>query len=171
MRLPIAISLGLLASGCGSSSTGPDAVESRVVFTSSPPPSGSTVVVPAGLPYIVPGGVVIPRGSGLLSVGLSIASAHEVPWAQLSVYLLTGDGRFDYCGQNDPDAPTWQFLPAGWTTTYTVTGFRVSRLPCEVTGIRAMLHMRNNGLLIPPTPTETVAEATLPVRLSLRREE
>jgi hypothetical protein len=34
-----------------------------------------------------------------------------------------------------------------------------------------MLHMRNNGLLIPPTPTETVAEATLPVRLRLRREE
>jgi hypothetical protein len=94
-----------------------------------------------------------------------------VPWAQLSVYLLTGSGRLDYCGQNGPDAPTWQFLPSGWTTSYTVTGFRVSRLPCEVTGLRAMLHMRNNGLLIPPIPSETIAEATLPVSFRIRRQD
>jgi hypothetical protein len=94
-----------------------------------------------------------------------------VPWAQLSVYLVSGEGGIEFCGLNDPDAPTWRFLPSGWTTTYTVTGFQVYRLPCEVTGIRAMLHMRNNGLRLPPTPTETIAEATLPVRLSLRRQE
>ena len=141
-----------------------------MAFTATAPSSGSTVAVPQAFPYILPGGVVIPAGSGLISVGLSMTSAHEVPWAQLSVYLLTGDGRMDYCGQNSPDAPTWKFLPAGWSTTYTVTGFRVYRLPCDVTGIRAMLHMRNNGLLIPPTETETVAEATLPLRLQLRRE-
>jgi hypothetical protein len=170
MRLPLLLSTGLLTCACGTStSVTPDTVGSRVVVVRTAPPTGSTVVVPAELPYIVPGGVVIPRGSGLLSVHLSVTSAHQVPWAQLSVYLLTGEGRLDYCGQNDPDAPTWQFLPSGWTATYTVTGFRVSRLPCDVTGIRAMLHMRNNGLLIPPSPSETVAETTFPLRLQIRR--
>ena len=140
-----------------------------MVFTGVSPVSGSTIVVPEQYPYILPGGVVIPPHSGLISVGLSMTSAHEVPWAQLSVYLLTGDQRLDYCGQNDPDAPTWQFLTPGWTTSYAVTGFRIYRLPCEVTGIRAMLHMRNNGLLIPPTPSETIAEATLPVSFQIRR--
>ena len=141
-----------------------------MVFTSMSPPAGSTVVVPADLPYIIPGGVVIPRGSGLISVGLSVTSAHDVPFARLNVYLLTGGTSAEYCGLNDPDAPTWSFLTPGWTTTYTVTGFRVYRLPCEVTGIRAMLHMRNNGLFAPPTPSETVVEATAPVSFQLRRE-
>jgi hypothetical protein len=141
------------------------------VFTAVSPPSGSTIVVPKEYPYIIPGGVVIPRHSGLISLGLSMTSAHEVPWAQLSVYLLTGgDQRLDYCGQNDPDAPTWQFLTSGWMTTYTVTGFRLYRLPCEVTGIRAMLHMRNNGLGIPPIPSETIAEATFSTSYHIRRE-
>src|SRR5260370_10720275 len=81
-----------------------------------------------------------------------MTSAHEVPWARLNVYLLTGGTSSEYCGQNDPDSPTWRFLPAGWMTTFTVTGFRVFRLPCDVTGLRAMLHVRNNGLMIPPTP-------------------
>jgi hypothetical protein len=168
MRLLMAVSIGLIATGCGSpTTTGP--VESSVAFTATFPPSGSTIVVPAELPYRVPGGVVIPRDSGLISVGVSLISAHEVPWAQLSVYLLTGDGKLDYCGQNLPDAPTWQFLPEGWTTRYSVTGFQVYRLPCDVAGIRAMLHMRNNGLLIPPTSSETVAEATLPMRWQIHR--
>jgi hypothetical protein len=141
-----------------------------MVFTATSPPSGSTVVVPAELPYIIPGGVVIPRNSGLISVGLSMTSAHDVPFARLNVYLLTGGTSAEYCGMNDPDAPTWNFLTSGWTTGYTVTGFRVSRLPCDVTGIRAMLHMRNNGLFAPPTPSETVVEAMAPVSFQLRRQ-
>lgn len=72
-------------------------------------------------------------------------------------------------GQNTPDSPTWSFLASGWTTTYAAAGFRVYRLPCEVTGIHAMLHMRNDGLLIPPTSSETIAEATLPVSYQIRR--
>ena len=32
-----------------------------------------------------------------------------------------------------------------------------------------MLHMRNNGLNIPPTPSETIAEATLPVSYRILR--
>jgi hypothetical protein len=171
MRLPIALSLGLLAGACCSSATAPSTpAESTMVFTATSPPSGSTVVVPAELPYIIPGGVVIPRNSGLISLGLSMTSAHDVPFARLNVYLLTGGTSSEYCGLNDPDAPTWNFLTPGWTTTYTVTGFRVYRLPCEVTGIRAMLHMRNNGLFAPPTPSETVVEAMAPVSFQLRRE-
>jgi len=73
------------------------------------------------------------------------------------------------CGENGPDSPTWSFLPSGWTENYTVTGFRVFRLPCDVTGIRAMLHMRNNGLVGPPIASETIAEATMPVSYQIRR--
>jgi hypothetical protein len=172
MRLLIPMALALLACGCceHSSPTVPSPpANSSMVFAGVSPVSGSTIVVPAEYPYILPGGVVIPPHSGLISVGLSMTSAHEVPWAQLSVYLLTNGKSSEYCGQNGPDSPTWSFLPSGWTTTYSVTGFRVYRLPCDVTGIRAMLHMRNNGLLIPPTPTETIAEATLPVSFQIRR--
>jgi hypothetical protein len=163
---------GLLAYGCGgaSSPTTPTPIESKLVIDSAAPSSGSTIVVPAQYPYIVPGGVVIPPGSGLISVRLSMTSAHEVPWARLNVYLLTGGTSSEYCGENGPDAPTWSFLTTGWTTTYKVTGFRVYRLPCEVTGIRAMLHMRNNGLIAPPLPTETIAEATLNESILIRRE-
>ena len=161
--------LGLLAcASCGSPTAPSGPATSRVVFTEVSPASGSRIVVPDTYPYIIPGGVVLPPGSGLISVGLSLTSAHEVPWARLNVYLLTGGGSSDYCGQNDPDAPTWSFLPAGWTTSVTVTGFRVYRLPCDVTGLRAMLHTRNNGLAAPPTPSETIAEATVPVSFTPR---
>lgn len=171
MRLLIPFALGLLALGCSGSvcPAAPTPANSSLLITAASPASGSTIVVPEQYPYIVPGGVVIPPGSGLISVSVSMSSAHAVPWAQLSVYLLTGDQRLDYCGQNGPDAPTWSFLTPGWSTTYTVTGFRVYRLPCDVTGIRAMLHQRNNGLLIPPTPSETIAEATLSKSIQIRR--
>jgi len=172
MRLLIPMALVLLACGCGGGSSptepGPPA-NSSMIFTGVSPVSGSTIVVPEQYPYILPGGVVIPPHSGLISVGLSMTSAHDVPWAQLNVYLLTGGQSTEYCGQNSPDSPTWSFLPSGWTTTFAVTGFRVYRLPCEVTGIRAMLHMRNNGSATPPTPTETIAEATLPLSFQIRR--
>jgi hypothetical protein len=112
-----------------------------------------------------PPGAFIVRGSGQIAVGLAIRSAREAPWAQLNVYLLSGDG---YCGQNLPDSPTWGPFVAGQTVAYTVTGFQVYRLPCDVTGIRAMLHSRNTGLLIPPTASETIAEATVSVTYQLR---
>jgi len=170
MRHLILFGLGLLAFGCGTSPTTPSPpAASSLVINAVSPASGTTIVVPEQYPYFDLGGVVIPPHSDLISVNVSVTSAHEVPWAQLSVYLLTGPERLGYCGQNLPDAPTWSFLPAGWTTTYTVTGFQIFRLPCEVTGVRAMLHMRNNGLLIPPIPSETIAEATVPVSARLRR--
>ena len=106
MRLLIVASLALLAGACGSSSTGPSATDSRLTITSVSPPSGSTVIVPAELTYNDLGGVALLPGSGLISVGITMTSAQAVPWAQLSVYLATGDGF--YCGQNTPDSPTWQ---------------------------------------------------------------
>jgi hypothetical protein len=139
-----------------------------MVIMAVTPPSPGMVVLPQEYPYNFFGGVVIPRNSGHLSVSLSMRSAHEVPWAKLSVYLLSGQGS-EYCGENGPDSPTWSFLPSGWTASYTVTGFRVYRLPCEVTGIRAMLHMRNNGLGTPPISSETIAEATSSVNFRIDR--
>jgi len=165
MRSATLVVLGLLACGCGHS---PSTREARtsLVITAVSPPSGSKVVVPAQYPFNEIGGVVLPPQSGLISVTVSLEIADEVPWAQLYVYLLSGS---DYCGQNLPDAPTWGFLPAGWATTYTVTGFQVYNLPCDVTGVQAFFHTRNNGLLIPPTPAETIAQATAPASFQIRR--
>ena len=73
-----------------------------------------------------------------MSVGLTLSSAREVPFGQVNVYLLTG-----------ADSPQWQPLPSGWTTTLTVSGFQVFRLPCAVTGVRVMFHTRNSGLGTP----------------------
>ena len=142
---------------------------SSLAITGIVPAIGSTVVIPPQYPYNAVGGVVLPPGSGLISVNLAMSVSHDVPWAQLNVYLLT-DGTSDrYCGQNLPDSPTWQFLSSGWRTSVTVTGFQIYRVPCDVTGVRAMLHMRNNGLLVPPTSTETIAESTTAMRFRLLR--
>jgi len=131
--------------------------------------SGSTLTVPAQYPYNIPGGVVMPRGSGVLSVAVTMTVAHDIPWAQLNVYLPTNGATDQYCGQNLPDSPTWQFLKPGWRESVTVGGFQVFRLPCDVTGIRAILHMRNNGLLTPPNATETIVENSISKTLHLRQ--
>jgi len=173
MRQTIAVVIALLAAGCGQTSTAPDLpVVSSVVVNSLSPSAGATVVVPAAFPYITPGGAVLPRGSNLVSVNVTLTSAHEVAqWTQLRVYLLTGGSDSEYCGMSDPDSPTWGRLPAGWTTSYTVTGFRVERLPCDVTGLRIMLHTRNDGRFAPPTASETVAQAIVPLSFRLVRQE
>jgi hypothetical protein len=91
-----------------------------------------------------------------------------VPWAQLNVYLFTGDGPNDYCGQNIPDAPTWGPFTKGQKVSVVITGFQVfPRLPCQVTSIRAWLHTRNNGSGQPPTESETVASGSLAVNYTL----
>ena len=140
-----------------------------LTINAATPAAGATVTIPPQYQFFVPGGVVLPPGSGLMSVSIAMSSAVNVPWAQLNVYLLTGGSNNQYCGQNINDSPTWQFLTPGWTTTVSVTGFRVFQLPCDVTGFRAMLHMRNSGNLTPPSPSETVAEATVSTNLHLQR--
>lgn len=155
MRWLPPVAILLLVPGCEESPATPENPATSLVVTAVSPSAGGTVVVPAGFGSAP--GVVLPMGSGLISVSLSMRSAREVPWAQLDVYLLSGS---DYCGQNLPDSPTWRSLPAGWTDTYTVTGFQVFRVPCHVSGVRAILHTRQSGLLTPPLPSETIAETT-----------
>ncbi len=165
-RIAVAL-FAVAAIACGDNGPSRPTTDS-VTATVVAPANGSTVVIPAQYPYHEAGGVVLPPGSGLVSVRVQMASAHDVPWAQLNVYLLTDGPGLGYCGQNLPDSPTWQFLKPGWTADVTVTGFQ-TLLPCHVTGVRAMLHMRNNGTLTPPTPSETIAEATAPADFRLTR--
>ena len=118
-------------------------MQSTLTIAPPAPASGSTIHVTVGAPP----GLFIPRGSGQLSIPITVTSAREVPWAQLYVYLMTGPNANDYCGQNLPDAPTWAPFLKGQTVTMTISGFQVARLPCEVTGLRAFLHTRNSGNL------------------------
>lgn len=157
----------ILAAGCGSSPTEP--AGNAVTISATSPASGATVTLPQSLIFHVPGGVVIPPGSGHLSANINLSVVDSVPWAQLNVYLLTGGTSNEYCGQNSPDAPTWQFLKRGWSTNVNITGFRVYRLPCDVTGFRAILHMRNNGNAMPPTGADVIAEMTVPTSIRITR--
>ena len=138
---------------------------SSITFGQPSPTPGTTIIATG-----TPPGAFIPRGSGRLSIPLTVTSGRDVPWAQLWLYLYrsantTGN---DYCGQNLPDAPTWGPFSKGQTVSVTITGFQVIP-PCDVVAIRAMLHTRNNGNLTPPIASETVAEATLPVTYFIRQ--
>jgi hypothetical protein len=157
--LAITLSSLPLLTGCDSASS-PSGV-GRIVIGQPTPGAGSTLSTSG-----TPPGAFIQRGSGVLSIPISLESGRDVPWAQLNVYLLTADGN--YCGQNLPDAPAWGPLDEGEAINVAITGFQVYRLPCDVTGVRAMLHTRNNGLLIPPTANETIADATMPVSYTIR---
>jgi len=110
--------------------------------------------------------VLLLPGSGLVKVDVSATLAQREPYARLNIYLLTADGT--YCGQNMPDAPTWGPYRANSTATVTITGFQVGRLPCAVTGVKAYLHTRNNGLLTPPTESETAAEGSATANFTIR---
>ena len=156
----------LVAGGC-KSSTGPSGRD-FVTITAATPATGSTVTLPAQF-FNTQGAAILPRESGLLSVSMNLGAAHDIQWSQLNVYLLTGGTNDQYCGQNLPDSPGWQFLTPGWKTTLTVSGFQVFRLPCDVTGFRAMWHMRNNGNLTPPSATETIADTSFSTTLHLLR--
>jgi hypothetical protein len=85
--------------------TAPTAVSS-IVFGQPTPAAGSNILI-AGAPP----GAFIPRGSDRLSIPIIVTSGPEVPWAQLNVYLLTGEAGLGYCGQNLPDAPTLGAVP------------------------------------------------------------
>ena len=153
--------LAALAAGCDEA-----APTLSTLTIDSVTPSSGTVRPTRGSPP----GVFIDRGSGALSIDMTLLPAREASWAQIYVYLLTADapaGGLNYCGQNLPDAPTWGPLRAFRTERVTISGFQVFRVPCDVVGIRAMLHTRNTGLLLPPNPSETVAEATTAVSLRL----
>ena len=157
MRILFAVLMAPVCSSCGSSEA-PTPVASLVI--GQPSPSAGSVIRPTNS-FIV-------RESGTLSIPITATSDREVDWAALYVYLLSSDSGRDYCGQNLPDTPTWGPFRKGQTVTVTITGFQVGRMPCQVTGIRAMLHTRNSGLLTPPTASETIAEATMRIAYSLQ---
>ena len=92
---------------------------------------------------------------------VAVQSIREASFAELYVFLRTADG--EYCGQNLPDKPTWQPLRPAPPEEVTITGFQVFRIPCDVVGLRAMLHTRIGGQLFPPPPAQTIAETTLPI--------
>ena len=152
-----------LSAACSDSPAGPSGATSGISLIGMSPAAGSNVTITHGSPP----GAFIDRNSGQLSVHMSVRSPREVDYAQLYLYLYTADGT--YCGQNLPDTPAWGGFPANKTMDVTVSGFQVFRIPCDVTAIRAMLHIRNNGLLTPPTPAETLADSTFAARYAIRQ--
>lgn len=159
----LAITAALATAACDD---GPTVPAVTTVAISATPTSG-TLVVPAAFQYFEFGGVALPKGSGLISARVTLASARQESLARLSVFLMT-DGQ-TYCGHNDNDLPRWAPLGEGFTTTYEVTGFRVYRLPCDVTGIRAVLHTHPENGSTEPRPGEILAQATVPVRFRIQQ--
>jgi len=142
--------------------TQPSAPASITISASTPAP-GSTLT-----PIGTPPGAFFQRGSGAFGVTISVTGGAELPFAQLAVFLMTADPTSP-CGQNNPDWPNWKPFARGQTVTYTVTGFQVFRLPCEVTEIRAIFNTRDDLHLggIPPANL-IVADTTFPVVYHLR---
>ncbi|HQZ15909.1 MAG TPA: hypothetical protein PLD86_03450 [Vicinamibacteria bacterium] len=159
---PVALLLAALVVSACESSSSPDLVKSLIVSMPTPAPGSVIPLTLNGSQYFVA------RGSGLFSVPITAASDRDVPWAQLHVYLYDGSPGLGYCGQNLPDAPTWGPFSKGQTVSVTISGWQVSRTPCQVTSIRAWLHTRNTGLLTPPTAAETVADGSLAVDYTFR---
>lgn len=158
-------------SGCNKSSvpTGPSQPQvTSLNVTSYSPPSGSTIVIPAQYPYNQVGGVVLPAGSGVITVSGTLSLAQDEAYAQLNIYLLTGSGA-TYCGQNLPDSPVWYNLKSGWTANFSISGWQIYNLPNDVTGLRVMLHRRQSGNLTPPTDGQTIVETTIPVSWKIQR--
>lgn len=171
--------ISIFAAGCAESPSAParsapapsNPARGAVAITSTSPASGATIVLPASYQYNVPGGLIIPRGSGHVAADITVVVSKDVPWARLNVYLLSAGTKDSPCGQNLPDSPTWESLERGWNANVRITGFQVFRLPCFVTGFRAVLHTRNslNGFNnLPITAGETIAEASVSTSIQLR---
>jgi hypothetical protein len=154
-----------LMSACGDNDTSPTPIVTQSTVTlMSPIPAPGSTLTPAGTPP----GTFFMRGSGQFGVTVTITAAQDLPFAQLAVFLLTNNAS-EYCGQNLPDWPTWRPFARGQAVTYTVTGFQVFSLPCEVTGIRAVFNTRDDLHVggVPPARF-IVADTTLPVVYHLR---
>ena len=61
--------------------------QSRLTIGAITPASGGTVTTTGSLP-----GAMIVRGSGQVTIPITVSAGRELPWAQLSVYLMTADG-------------------------------------------------------------------------------
>lgn len=159
MRLAF-LPLALLTVACNLPFS-PDPVSELTISTPTPAPGSVIPITPIGIQSF------IERGSGVFSVPITVTSDREVDWAQLRVYLYRGPNLQDTCGVNLPDAPTWGPFEKGQTASVTISGWQLSG-PCDVTSIRAWLHTRNSGLILPPNESETVASGRLDVRYTFR---
>jgi hypothetical protein len=122
--------------GCGTTTSPSGTPAASALQIASPSPvEGSTIHVTVGAAP----GFFIPRESGQISIPITATSNRDVPWAQLYVYLMTGDTPQSYCGQNLPDTPGWEPFTKGQQISVSVTGFQISNLPCDVVAIRAYL--------------------------------
>ncbi|HEV8394402.1 MAG TPA: hypothetical protein VGQ37_09010 [Vicinamibacterales bacterium] len=70
-----------MAAACADAPTAPSNA-SGITFGQPSPATGSTIVISGG----APGGFFINKGSGQLSVPVTLRSTREVPWAILYVY-------------------------------------------------------------------------------------
>jgi hypothetical protein len=113
------------------------------------------------------GGAFIERGSGKLSIPVTIEAGTDERIARLFIYAKDASGAT--CAQNLPDTPDFSPLKHGTVQSTAVTGFQVYRLPCEVESFRAVLHRRESrNLNTELTAAEIIAEATLTARYSVR---
>src|SRR5262249_42648817 len=125
--LGVVLATTVLLTACSGSATRPSDVSSLTIGAPSPGPGSSISTVLRGFQYFVD------RGSGALSIPITVTSGREVPYAALWVYLGTGPEVQDYCGQNLPDAPTWGPFAKGQTVSVAITAFQIFRVPCTVT--------------------------------------
>jgi len=154
-----------LIPACGEDApTAPSGI-GTIAFRQLTPPSDSAIVVSTGTP---PGAFIV-RESGQLSITMDIRGTRDADFAVLDVHLLAENPPGSNCGQNLPDAPTWGPWIGRRVVRVTVSGFQIYRLPCDVTGIRAIVHLGPRSLGILPLPTQTLADGTLPVVYHLRR--
>jgi len=107
-RLIAAVFLTLFVVACGDDSPTAPSGASSLTFGAIAPAAGGSVTTTGQLP-----GAMIVRGSGQVSIPITVFVRRELPWAQLSVYLMTADGT--YCGQNSPESPVWRDIDSGWS--------------------------------------------------------
>ena len=155
-----------LTPACSGINTSPTPIVTpSTIALMSPLPAPGSTLTPAGTPP----GAFFMRGSGQFGVTVTITAGQDLPFAQLALFLLTTTNEDGYCGQNLPDWPTWRPFARGQKVTYTVAGFQVFSLPCEVTGIRAVFNTRDDLHVggVPPA-NFIIADTTLPVVYHLR---
>ena len=158
-----ALSLALLVAACDEDPpTAPSPQPASITAGAIVPSNGGSVTATGQLP-----GAFVVRGSGAVSVPLTLTAGRDVPFAELIIFLETSSGV--PCGSNLPDRPSWTSFRATDRMPATITGFQVTQLPCQVANIHAYLHTRNNpGLNTPPSAAEIVIEATIPASFTIR---
>jgi len=146
------------------SGTSPTNGVTRITIQNPTPPPGATIQTST----TQFGGAFIDRGSGKLSIPITIDAGNDEAVARLFVYAKNADGVT--CAQNLPDTPDFSPLKRGSVINYTVTGFQIfGALPCEAASFRVVLHRRaDTHLNTEVTQAELIAESTLTARYSIR---